>query len=144
MIRRILVGADGSAAGAAAIRWAAELATSVGAAVTVVHAAGLRERAAAPAGADEASFEAGLHERVDQEWCAPLRDGGVDHDVVVRPGPPVAMLLEVAAEAGDADLLVVGRRGAGNPDAPHLGSTSQQLVAEADLPVVVVAGRPGR
>ena len=139
MIRKILVGADGSPAGAAAVRWATDLAAAVGAAVVVVHAAGLRERAASGA-VDEAGFETGLAAVVERDWCEALRRAGVAHEVVVRPGPPVAILLEVATERGDADLLVVGRRGAGAPDAPQLGSTSQQLVAEADLPVVVVAG----
>jgi nucleotide-binding universal stress UspA family protein len=139
MLRRIAVGADGSEAGAAAIAWAADLAHAVGASVTVVHAAGLVERARAAsevAGEDEEAFEDDLHTRVERDWCAPLRRQGVLHEVVIRPGPPVRTLLDVAGT--DVDLLVVGRRGAGSPDGPQLGSTSAQLVAEADVSVVVV------
>jgi nucleotide-binding universal stress UspA family protein len=137
MIRKIVVGADASTAGRAAIQWAADLAAGLGAHVTVVHAAGLVERARAVSeGDDEEAFEEDLRARVERDWCAPLRAVGVHHEVVVQPGPPVSTLLDVAGD--DADLLVVGRRGAGAPDGPHLGSTSSQLVAEADVSVVVV------
>jgi nucleotide-binding universal stress UspA family protein len=137
VIRKLVVGADASTAGRAAIQWAADLAAGTGAHVTVVHAAGLVERArAASEGDDEDAFEDDLRTQVERDWCAPLRAVGVDHDVVVQPGPPVATLLDVAG--ADADLLVVGRRGAGSADGPQLGSTSAQLVAEADISVVVV------
>lgn len=139
MIRRVVVAADGSAAGAAAVRWGAELAHAVGARVVVVHAAGLVERAASASSSEEA-FEGGLRTQVEREWCAPLRDRGVLHEVVVQPGPPVSTILDVAA---GADLIVVGRRGTGSPDAPQLGSTSLQLVAESAVPVVVIARPAG-
>ncbi len=136
MIRKVVVGADGSPASTAALRWTAELAHSMGATVVVVHAAGLIERAAS--GRDnQAEFEDDVRRRVERDWCGPLRDRGVLHHVVVRSGPPVTTLLEVAADG--ADLVVVGRRGAGAPDAPQLGSSSLQLVAESAVPVVVVA-----
>lgn len=141
MIRKIVVGADGSAAAAAALEWAAELAHGVGASVTVVHAAGLVARArAAEEEPDETEegFEDDLRALVAREWCAPLRRRGVLHEVVVLPGPPVQVLLEAAGD--DTDLLVVGRRGAGSPDSSTLGSTSHQLVGEADITVVVVVG----
>lgn len=136
MIRKVVVGADGSSASAAALRWTAELAHSVGATVVVVHAAGLVERAASGR-ATQAEFEDDLRQQVEQDWCRPLRDRGVLRQVVVRSGPPVGTLLEIAADG--ADLVVVGRRGAGSPDAPQLGSSSLQLVAESVVPVVVVA-----
>lgn len=139
MIRRVVVAADGSPAGTAAVHWAADLAHTVGARVLVVHAAGLIERASS-ASANEEAFEGDLRTRVEREWCAALRDRGVLYEVVVQPGPPVSTILDVAA---GADLVVVGRRGTGSPDAPQLGSTSLQLVAESDVPVVVVARPAG-
>lgn len=139
MIRRVVVAADGSAAGAAALRWAADLAHAVGARVVVVHAAGLVERATSASSSEEA-FEGDLRTQVEREWCAPLRDRGVLHEVVVQPGPPVSTILDVAT---GADLIVVGRRGTGSPDAPQLGSTSLQLVAESSVPVVVIARPAG-
>lgn len=136
VIRKVVVGADGSTASAVALRWAADFCHAVGATAVVVHAAGLVERAASGRGT-QADFEDDLRRRVEREWCAPFRDCGVLHQVVVRSGPPVATLLDVAADG--ADLVVVGRRGAGSPDAPQLGSSSLQLVAESVVPVVVVA-----
>ena len=138
MISSIVVGVDGSAASAAAVRFAVDLAEAVGVGVVAVHAADLVERYRSGA-ASEQSFESDLREVVERDWCGPLRERGVRHSVVVRPEPPVDLLLEVASDAGA--LLVVGRRGAGLGDAEALGSTSRRLVSEAAGPVVVV-GRP--
>lgn len=57
---------------------------------------------------------------------------------VISTGPPVAALLENAAEA---QLLVVGSRGRGGFPGLLLGSTSQALIYHATCPVLVV--RPG-
>lgn len=136
VIRRIVVGADGSSASAAAIQWAADLAHALGAQVTLVHAADLVERFQTKA-ADERSFEEELRVQIDRDCGAPLRHRGVVYEVVVRPGPPAQMLLDVAA--GGGELIVVGRRSGSTTDITRLGSTSQELAARASLPVVVVA-----
>jgi nucleotide-binding universal stress UspA family protein len=138
VITTIVVGVDGSPPSEAAVRWAADLAHATGAAVVAVHAASLVERYRSGAGSED-SFEADLRQTVEQSWCGPLRERGVLHSVVVRPEPPVELLLEVAAEEGA--LLVVGRRGTGLRDADLLGSTSRRLVSEAPGAVVVV-GQP--
>ena len=55
---------------------------------------------------------------------------------VMRPGPGADALLAVADELG-ADLIVVGRRGVGAT--PRLlGSTSEQVLGRATVPVVVL------
>jgi nucleotide-binding universal stress UspA family protein len=135
MIRHLLVGVDGSAASSAAMAWAAELAHELSSRVTVVHAAGLVERARADA-ADERTFEDELRHQLLHNTCGPLRHRGVLHEVVVRPGPPAQILLELAREG--ADLVVVGRRGMATPGAMQLGSTSHQLLNESPVPVVVI------
>ena len=136
MITSIVVGVDGSASSEAAVRFAADLAHLAGVGVVAVHAANLveRYRSGAPS---EQSFESDLRHVVERDWCGPLRERGVRHEVVVRPEPPVELLLEVASVPGS--LLVVGRRGSGLRDADLLGSTSRRLVSEASAPVVVVA-----
>jgi nucleotide-binding universal stress UspA family protein len=138
VLSSIVVGVDGSPASSVAVLWAADLAHATGARVVAVHAANLVERYRSGAASEE-SFEADLRRTVEQDWCGPLRERGVLHEVVVRPEPPVELLLEVAAEPGA--LLVVGRRGTGLRDADLLGSTSRRLVSEAPGAVVVV-GRP--
>lgn len=135
MIRHLLVGVDGSAASTAAVAWAAGVAHALGSQVTVAHAAGLVERARAGA-TDEETFEDELRRQLRQATCGPLRHRGVLHEVVVLPGPPARILLELAHDG--PDLLVVGRRGFGAGEAARLGSTSSQLVNESPIPVAVI------
>lgn len=137
MIRRLVVGVDGSSGAAAAVRWTADLAKALGSPVTAVHAADLVERYQSHAPSEDV-FEERLHDQVERDWCSPLREINVPFDVVVIPAPPVDALIRAASE--DGDVIVVGRRGAGLTGASPLGSTSQQLVADAKMPVVVITG----
>jgi nucleotide-binding universal stress UspA family protein len=139
VIDRIVVGIDGSGASAAAVRWAAEAATALHVPVLAVHAANLVERYQARP-TSEVGFEEELRQRAEREWCGPLQDLDVTYEVVVRAAPAVDVLLDLAT--GDA-LVVVGRRGAGLSNAELLGSTSRQLVSEAEGAVVVVGDRSG-
>jgi nucleotide-binding universal stress UspA family protein len=137
-MRTIVVGVDGSADAQRALAFAAELARSVGGEVVAVHARGLLER-----------YEAGPVERTDGEpdtircrfesdWCRLLDDDGIPSRRLLREGAPVVVLLDAAREV-DADVIVVGRRGAGAGSGfVALGSTSSQVVEDADRPVVVV------
>jgi hypothetical protein len=74
---------------------------------------------------------------LEHEWCHPLIASGVAHRALVVDGEPVHALMRVANEQ-TADLIAVGRRGAGASPGLVIGSTSQQLVHEAACPVVVV------
>ena len=64
---------------------------------------------------------------------------GIDITMTVRAGGAASVLTEAAA---DADLIVVGARGLGGFRGLLLGSVTQQVVAHAPCPVVVVT--PGR
>ena len=139
-IQHIVVGVDGSKVSAHALGWAADVAHATNAQVTVVHAADLVERYRAHASSEDA-FEDALRDEADRDWCAPLRQHGVLYEVVIRPGNPADVLLDVAANRG-GDLVVVGRRGHDRPDVGSLGSTSLQAVAESTLPVVVISATP--
>ena len=135
-IGRILVGVDGSSFSAAALRWAADLATDLDAEVVAVHAAGLLTEVSAgepvPTVTHHAEVVAALH-----QWCEPLRAAGVPHREITSDGPPTLVLLRVAAER-DADLIVVGTRGRGGAPGLLLGSTSHQVLQLSDRPVTVV------
>lgn len=137
----IVVGIDGSPNGEAAAQWAAELAERLDATVVAVHALGLLEhlgpdRHLEPVEGNRARIE-DLFTRL---WCRPLALRGVAFRTELMYGPPVEAILRAAVRA-HADLVVVGTRGAGVGSGPALGSTSSQLVREADRPVVVVPAR---
>lgn len=113
VLSRLLVGDDGSAGATAARAWAEALGAASGARVTVV--------------------------RVIDPTLASVRTPDGRETVAQRElvGVPAPTL---AAAAGDAaaDLIVVGRRGAGGFDALRLGSTAHQLAEHSTRPVAVV------
>jgi len=61
----------------------------------------------------------------------------VDYKTVEELGDPVSRLLAVV-EINEADLLVIGRRGAGLAERVVLGSTADRLTHLASCPVLVV------
>jgi nucleotide-binding universal stress UspA family protein len=136
---RIVVGVDGSEAADAALRWAAGEAARRAACLEAVIAWRPSPAIAPPAGHPGASTR-NQHER--REDAEAVLDGaltGIDTTSVelerrAMRGSPHRVLLE-AAEG--ASLLVIGGH-AGKLAGKLPWSTGQQLVHEADCPVVVV------
>lgn len=62
---------------------------------------------------------------------------GVDHELIEELGDPVSRLIAVA-EANGADMMVVGKRGAGLAERMLLGSVADRLCHLAPCPVLVV------
>ena len=62
---------------------------------------------------------------------------GIAYETVEELGDPVTRLLAVC-EKTDADLLVIGRRGAGLAERVILGSTADRMTHLSDCPVLVV------
>lgn len=62
---------------------------------------------------------------------------GVDYETVAELGDPVSRLIAVC-EVNQADVLVIGRRGAGLAERVILGSTADRLTHLASCPVLVV------
>lgn len=62
---------------------------------------------------------------------------GITYETVEELGDPVTRLIAVS-ETNDADLLVVGRRGAGLAERMILGSVADRLCHLAPCPVLVV------
>lgn len=62
---------------------------------------------------------------------------GVDYETVEELGDPVSRLIAVC-EINEADILVIGRRGAGLAERVILGSTADRLTHLASCPVLVV------
>ena len=132
----IVVGIDGSASSAEALRWAVEEARLHDARVVALRCWG---------GRDHLSREGWDVERAEDEQraiseLAALVDGAVPEDVDLveqrtMDARPEWGLLEVGA---DADLVIVGARGATGVKGLVVGSVSQQVVHHAHVPVAVV------
>lgn len=139
--RGIVVGIDGSPAGARALRWALDEGDRRSVSVTVVHGYLLPidmstigivneevlDRARARA-LDEAT---GLVDRVLAQVEVP---GDVTLERIIELGVPAGVLLEHANDL----LLVVGTRGHGTFRRAVFGSVSQQVLHHAEGPVVVI------
>lgn len=145
---RVLVGIDGSAASARALRWAVRHADAVGAPVVAVFAwqlttitppASTREDWSVP---PLSEWEAQARTQLDGTVTAALPPEQAERvERLLLHRPPAAGLLEAA---GPDDLLVLGERGRGGFARLLLGSVSRQCAEHAPCPVVVVPGRAGR
>lgn len=136
----ILVGHDGSRESSEAVSWAAGHATRLGVPLHVLRAWVLtnapRPRTMEPGFVPpEKDFEDAVLERLahDVEALHLPRECAVE--LHAAHGQSSAKLLEAAA---GAEMLVVGRRGAGGFRGLLTGSTAEQVVRHAPCPVVVV------
>lgn len=151
--KNILVPFDGSEAAQHALATAIDIAAE-GATVTVLQAADQ------PAAADPTVVvaermagvirdEAALEREVSQYWenvesalqqtaaeAAAASGKDVEVKSVVKNGTP-AIIIADYARAFDIDLIVMGRRGLGSVRA-MVGSVSQRVAHETDLPLLVV------
>ncbi|GGL31558.1 universal stress protein [Phycicoccus endophyticus] len=139
---RVVVGADGSDAGARAVAHAVAEAASVGGRVSAVTAWTVEVEdgvvVTEPGTERWSRVEGRLLESV-REALAGAREAHpeVPVEVVVRHGKPATALLDVAREQG-ADLVVVGRRGRGGFAGLLMGSVSRTVVQRSTVPVAVV------
>ncbi|MGE0878217.1 MAG: universal stress protein, partial [Acidimicrobiia bacterium] len=142
MSEHIVVGIDGSESSTAALQWALDEAQVRSATVKAVRVwrmpyvgdfAGPAVAAVDPNELADANRE--LLDSVVDAALATRSDITVER--VVRDGNPAA---ELADEAADADLLVVGSRGRGGFAELMLGSVSHQVAAHAPCPVAIVRG----
>ncbi len=134
----ILVGVDGSAESDAAVRWAAAEATLRGVPLTVMHAVAPLEISwpVAPLPAELAEAERATAALVlgrARDVLAEL--GGPEAQAEVRFSAPIPTLAEASK---DADMVVVGARGAGAVGRALLGSVSSGLVHHAHGAVAIV------
>jgi nucleotide-binding universal stress UspA family protein len=146
----IVVGVDGSAASAAALRWAVAEARLRGAPLRLVHAyqppmlpfatPGIAG-AAVPLPSDDVERLGTLAEEhgrsVLAEAVGELGSDADDLDVQQQlvEGPPATMLIAIARGAA---LLVLGSRGRGGFAGLLLGSVSQQCAQHPPCPVVIL------
>jgi nucleotide-binding universal stress UspA family protein len=141
-ISTVVVGVDGSEGSKRAAEHGAAIARHWGAhlkLVTVVRTPegwwGIGGAPPSPESLSTALVEG--QQRILRDFEEHLDLDGVDYETVEELGDPVGRLLAVA-ETASADMLVIGRRGAGLAERVILGSTADRLTHLAPCPVLVV------
>ena len=132
----VVVGVDGSANSRRALVQAGHHAQDTGAGLVVVHAIGLTEEID---GDHVPTFghRSEIAELLDR-WCDAVREIGMtEFEQRLADGPPVDVLLRVAADVG-ASVVVIGRRGTGGRSELLLASTAHQVIEHAHCPVLVI------
>jgi nucleotide-binding universal stress UspA family protein len=124
----VVVGADGSEHGVAAVRWAADTAAAYGLPLTVLHAR--PDADAEPTLVTEPTGVLG-----EAVALARQEQPGVQIRALQMPDAPVQSLL---AAGENADVVVIGSRGVEGFRGLLLGSTTMHVAPYAQCPVVVV------
>jgi nucleotide-binding universal stress UspA family protein len=139
IFQRVLVAVDGSATAHAAIATGTELAAEVAATVALLHVVdtsgtiATRPLTAATAARDEMMRRG---EILLQQLDAQVPPN-VHHEVLLREGVAADEIV-AAADAWQADLIVMGSRGLGRLGRFLLGSTTEAVIRGARQPVLVV------
>ncbi len=137
MIDTVLLPTDGSDGAMRAVEWGVGLAGTFDARVHTLHSADT-SRFIGPRtpGAILATLERSGEDALEavREWAA-LE--GVTVIGTVANGPPVDVILDYAADM-DADLIVIGTRGRSGIGRLLLGSVTENVLRNADLPVFCV------
>jgi nucleotide-binding universal stress UspA family protein len=136
-VKRILVGVDGSEGAAIAMKWAAGLASRIGAQVIVMTGFVPTDSELQPRRVEALHAE---QEVQVEAWSEVVRSEGVAVQTVVEWGDPRPGIL-IVAERERADLIVVGRVGrSAGPGLFHIGSMAEWLAHHSDLPIAVIGG----
>lgn len=137
-IRTILVPTDGSAVAGTALERGLQLAELDDATVHVLSVVDTTTNPMRFGVAEVAELDQTTEELVDE-----IVDAYGDRDVeirgAIRRGRPASTILAYAEENA-IDLIVVGRTGRGGVGEALLGSTTDRLVRQASIPVIVVPG----
>ena len=137
-MKKILIATDGSETARAAIEAGVELAAENHADIVFVHVTSLLELAPetnapeAPERIPRTETDAALCEAVER-----AREHGITANPELLIGYAPKQIVRLARDI-DADLIVVGSRGLGRVKSAVLGSTSREVLAKADRPVMVV------
>lgn len=146
MIRNILLATDGSENAVKAAQWAAELASTYGAKVIVLHVvhvpAALAGSTILPGGATDVAVVTRLMEQAAEGILTvttpALEEKQVSYETRIEYGHTAETIVRVANEEG-VDLIVMGSRGLSDASALLLGSVSHKVLhAVHDKPVLIV------
>jgi len=141
-ISTIIIGVDGSEGSWRAAEHGVAMARHWGAKVKLVTVVrtpegwwGIGGAPPSPESLSEALVEG--QQKILSEYEEALDLEGLDYEMVEELGDPVTRLLAVC-EKSDADMMVIGRRGAGLAERVILGSTADRLTHLATCPVLVI------
>lgn len=138
----VVVGVDGSEGSRRAAEYAAAIAKHWKARLLIVTVVRTPEGwwgiGGAPPSPEalSAALTAG-QQQILQETEQHLDLEGVDYTTLEELGDPVGRIVSVC-ESNDADLLVIGRRGAGLAERVVLGSVADRLCHHSPCPVIVI------
>ncbi|WP_282006395.1 universal stress protein [Propioniciclava sinopodophylli] len=134
----VVVGVDDSPEADAALKIAADEAAANGVQLRVIHAWDVAPWMMGPMGVTAMQSLPPIETLKDgvEVFVEPVRDShpGLDIDVKVIEGRPSAALVEASV---GASVLVVGSRGLGGFTGLLLGSTSKEVLRDAEAPVIV-------
>jgi len=148
LVRHIVVPVDFSLPAQEALLAAGDIALRYGARLTLLHV--IEERIWAEAYPEPAAARA-AHAAVPRErvtaraehrlrGAAGMLPRGVPFDILLRGGDPATEIVAFAEHTG-ADLVVMASRGLTGIDRLMFGSTAEEVVRNADAPVLVVHPR---
>ena len=138
MFETVVVGADGSASAAEAVRQAIELVKLTGGRLHIVSA--YQSQQIKLSGGDEfaRSLDSGeLADSVLADLSSRARSAGVEVQIHGKAGAPADAICEVATEVG-ADLIIVGNKGMKGVRRV-LGSVPNSVAHQAPCSVLIVA-----
>ncbi len=138
----IVVGVDGSETGHRAALFAVDIARHWEARLLLVTAVrtpegwwGIGGAPPSPEALSTALLE-GQKEILDQT-VASLNLDGISYEAREELGDPTSAIIRVITEAG-ADVLVIGRRGAGLVERMMMGSVADRLAHQSPCPVIII------
>jgi len=135
--RKIVAATDFSETAANGVAWAAEIARTHGAHLTILHA--VQQPTPVPGDATAwddygSALQQAARERLN-DTARPYDDQGFEVHTRLLVGPAVDGILEVVRQL-EADLIVVGTRGLSGLRHLFLGSTAERLVRHSECPVL--------
>ncbi len=138
MLKRILVGFDGSENSRKAFAVALDFATRFKAALMVVTVTELPEPTAVPTEIDELMQHAKAHYDLEFKRLREAAEScGVEFSSHLAVGHPAEQIVN-QADQQNADMIVVGRRGLTKATRWLIGSVSERVLQYAHCPVTVV------
>lgn len=137
LFKRVVVAADGSDPSVRAARYAVELAEKFSSMIDIVHVVDLEKSRA-----DVLHF-GNKHElekmRIDRLYEAEkiISDAGIDYEFHILEGEPGPTIINFTHEH-DVDCIIMGKRGLNKFQTFLLGSVSDQVVKNANCPVLII------